>query len=64
LCSYRMVDYDCSYFFCLKYSAMVISSSDSEELSIRSEGIRGVLLAGYKGCEDFAIYGVYYDAYD
>jgi hypothetical protein len=43
---------------------MVISSSDSEELSIRSEGIRGVLLAGYKGCEDFAIYGVYYDAYD
>lgn len=47
LCSYRIVDYDCSYFFCLKYSAMVISSSDSEELSMRSKGTRGVLVVGY-----------------
>lgn len=46
-CSYKMIDYDCSYLFCLKYSAIVISSSDSEELSMRSKGRRDVLVVGY-----------------
>lgn len=63
LCSYMMVDYDCSYLFCLKYSAIVISSSDSEELSMMSKGIIGALVVGYYGCEVFSVIGVYYDAY-